>query len=54
MLGQRRRRWANIGQTFDKCVVFAGKKARVTPLLTPFSAGTKDEMNKLFIMAVNP
>ena len=24
MLGQRRRRWANIGQTLGRCVVFAG------------------------------
>ena len=24
MLGQRRRRWANIGTTLDRCVVFAG------------------------------
>ena len=24
MLGQRRRRWANIGQTLGSCVVFAG------------------------------
>ena len=25
MLGQRRRRWANIGQTLGRCVVFAGQ-----------------------------
>ena len=25
MLGQRRRRWANIGQTLARCIVYAGK-----------------------------
>ena len=32
MLAQRRRRWANIGQTLGKCVVFAGN-CHSTPVL---------------------
>ena len=29
MLGQRRRRWANIGQTLGRCVVFAGVAPKI-------------------------
>ena len=34
-LDQRRRRWANIGPTLDRCVVFAGKKLNHAGLMLP-------------------
>ena len=33
MLDQRRRRWANIGQTLGRCVVFAGIGFTGTPYI---------------------
>ena len=32
ILGQRRRRWANIGSTFDRCAVFSGNVHDVTKI----------------------
>ena len=45
MLGQRRRRWANIGQTLGRCVVFAG----ISLLLTVLSCNRgKPKNNNLY------